>query len=147
MLHEGYEIFYETLWRRCHGEASGQLVCHDADRFAAAALMPPDIFATYAQGSGLDVVALHKVFRCAYSTAATRLAEVLDRQPLMAVLYQREEQGDPADWPAPTRLGDLRVRVMRRTAGMRQPRSRLVNGWRGGIPRKGKPLSAGSVAE
>ena len=109
--------------------------------------MPPDIFAAYAQASGLDVVALHRVFRCAYSTAAIRLAEVLDRQPLLAVLYEREEQGDPADWPAPTRLGDLRVRVMRRTAGMGQPRSRLLGGWRGGSPRRDKPLSAGSVAE
>ena len=147
VLHEGYEIFYETLWRRCHGQASGQNVCPEADRFAASVLMPPDVFAAYAQASGLDVVALHNVFRCAYSTAAIRLAEVLSRQPLLAVLYEREERGDPADWPAPTRLGDLRVRVMKRTAGFGAPRSPLLNGWRDGIPRKGKPLSPGTVAE
>ena len=30
---------------------------------------------------------------------------------------------------------------------MAPPRSLLLNGWRGGIPRKGKPPSAGSLAE
>ena len=147
VLHEGYEIFYETLWRRRHGQASGRRVCAEADRFAAAVLMPPETFAAYALASGLDVVALHKVFRCAYSTAAIRLAEVLGRQPLLAVLYERKEPGDPADWPAPTRLADLRVRVIKRTAGFGAPRSRLLGGWRGGSPRRGKPLSPGSVAE
>ena len=147
VLHEGYEIVYETLWHRCHSQALGQKVCSEADRFAAAALMPPETFAAYAQASGLDVVELHNVFRCAYSSVTIRLFEVLGRQPLLTVLYEREEQGDPVDWPAPTRLGDLRVKVMKRTAGMGQPRSPLLNGWRGGIPRKGKPLSAGTVAE
>ena len=107
----------------------------------------PETFSAYAQASGLDVVELHNVFRCAYSSVTIRLFEVLGRQPLLTVLYEREEQGDPVDWPAPTRLGDLRVKVMKRTAGMGQPRSPLLNGWRGGIPRKGKRLSAGTVAE
>ena len=143
VLHEGYEIVYETVWHRCHNGEKAPNVCPEADRFAAAVLMPPDIFAAYARASGLDVVALHRVFRCAYSTAAIRLAEVLGRQPLLAILYERKEPGDPADWPAPTRLADLRVRVIKRTAGFGAPRSRLL----GGSPRKGKPLSAGSVAE
>ena len=147
VLHEGYEIVHETLWRRCHGVASGLRVCAEADRFAAAALMPPDIFAAYAQVSGLDVAELQRVFRCSYASVTIRVGEVMTRQPLLAVLYEREGQGDPADWPAPTRLGDLRVRVVKRTAGLGAPRSRLLNGWRGGSPRKGKALSAGSVAE
>ena len=147
VLHEGYEIFHETLWHRCHNEALGQKVCSEADRFAAAALMPPETFAAYAQASGLDVVALHRVFRCSYSAVAIRLGEVLGGQPLAVVLYERKEPGDPADWPVPTRLGDLRVKVVKRTTGFGAPRSRLLNGWRGGGPRKGKPLSAGSLAE
>ena len=65
VLHEGYEIFHETLWHRCHNEASGQKVCSEADRFAAAVLMPPETFAAYAQASGLDVAALKNVFNCA----------------------------------------------------------------------------------
>ena len=147
VLHEGYEIFHETLWHRCHNEALGQKVCSEADRFAAAVLMPPETFAAYAQASGLDVVELHRVFRCSYSAVAIRLGEVLGGQPLAVVLYEREDDGDPADWPAPTRLGDLRVKVVKRTTGFGAPRSRLLNGWRGGGPRKGKPLSAGSLAE
>ena len=147
VLHEGYEIFHETLWHRCHSQALGQKVCSEADRFAAAVLMPPETFAAYAQASGLDVAALKNVFNCAYSAVAIRLGEVLGGQPLAVVLYERKEPGDPADWPVPTRLGDLRIKVVKRTTGFGAPRSRLLNGWRGGGPRKGKPLSASSLAE
>ena len=117
LLHEGYEIVYETLWDRCHNEAPEQKVCSEADRFAAAVLMPPGTFAAYAQASGLDVVELHRVFRCSYSAAALRLWEVLCAQPLAVVLYERDDDGDPATWERPTKLGDLRATVVRRTAG------------------------------
>ena len=147
LLHEGYEIVYETLWDRCHNEAPEQKVCSEADRFAAAALMPPETFAAYARASGLDVVELHRVFRCSYSAAALRLGEVLCAQPLAVVLYEREDDGDPATWERPTKLGDLRATVVRRTAGFPPLRSRLLTGWRNGSPRSGKPLSAGSLAE
>ena len=112
LLHEGYEIVYETLWDRCHNEAPEQKVCSEADRFAAAALMPPETFAAYARASGLDVVELHRVFRCSYSAAALRLGEVLCAQPLAVVLYEREDDGDPATWERPTKLGDLRATVV-----------------------------------
>ena len=147
VLHEGYEIVYEALWLRCHGETSTKKVCPEADRFAAAVLMPPETFAAYALASGLDVVALKKVFRCSYSAVAIRLGEVMNRQPLLAVLYERNGQGDPACWSSPTRLADLRVTVIKRTTDFGTHGSRLLNGWRGGIPRKGKTLSAGSLAE
>ena len=147
VLHEGYEIVYETVWHRCRDGEKAPKVCPEADRFAAAVLMPPDIFAAYARASGLDVAALHRVFRCSYASAAIRMGEVMARQPLLTVLYEREDRGDPAEWPSPTRLGDLRATVVKRTADFAPGRSRLVNGWRGGSPRKGKPLSAGSVAE
>ena len=103
LLHEGYEIVYETLWDRCQNEAPERKVCSEADRFAAAVLMPPETFAAYARASGLDVVALHRVFGCSYSAAALRLGEVLCAQPLAVILYERKEQGDPAPWLAPTR--------------------------------------------
>ena len=147
VLHEGYEIVYETLWHRCHDEAPEQKVCADADRFAAAVLMPADIFAAYARASGFDLVALHNVFRCSYPAVALRLGEVLHGQSLAVILYERREQGDPASWPAPTRQRDLRVTVAKQTAGFGLSPSPLLNGWRGGKPHKGKPLSAGSVAE
>ena len=147
LLHEGYEIVYETLWDRCHNEAPEQKVCSEADRFAAAVLMPPETFAAYAQASGLDVVKLHRVFRCSYSAAALRLGEVLCAQPLAVILYEREDDGAPATWERPTKLGDLRVTVGRRTAGFPPLRSRLLTGWRNGSPRSGKPLSSGSLAE
>ena len=134
LLHEGCEIVYETLWDRCHNEAPERKVCSEADRFAAAALMPPETFAAYARASGLDVVELHRVFRCSYSAAALRLGEVLCAQPLAVVLYEREDDGDPATWERPTKLGDLRATVVRRTAGFPPLRSRLLTGWRNGSP-------------
>ena len=73
-----------------------------------------------------------------------RLAEVVRDRPLMVVLYEREERGDPAGWTEPA---VLRATVVKRTAGFAAPRSRLLNGQRGGIPRKDKRLSPGSLAE
>ena len=58
LFHEAYEIVHETLGKRGHEQPLKRKVCLDADRFAAAVLMPADIFDAYARASGLDVVAL-----------------------------------------------------------------------------------------
>ena len=63
--------------------------------------MPADIFDAYARASGLDVVALHGVFRCSYASAVIRLGEVMDCQPLFVAPYARDEAGNPAHWPEP----------------------------------------------
>ena len=147
VLHETYEIIYEQVWDRYYDTQPTRVICPEAERFAAATLMPREVFASYAQASGLDVVALQSLFRCSYSAVALRLSEVMPRQPLLLTLYERKGQEAPAHWPTPTRLGDLRVTVTKRAAGMATTRSLLLNGWRGGAPRRGKPLSAGSLAE
>ncbi len=147
VLHEAYEIIYEQVWDRHDDAPPTRMICPEAERFAVATLMPREVFAAYAQASGLDVVALQNLFGCAYSAVALRLSEVMPRQPLLLTLYERKGQGDPARWPTPTRLEDLRVTVMKRTAGMTTTRSPLLNGWRGGAPRRGRALSAGSLAE
>ena len=149
VLHELYEI---TLERLAEIHSPGMpvqsrphpVICQQAERFAAAALMQPDIFLPYAQASGLDVVTLHDVFGCAYSSAALRLAEVVRDPPLLVVLYEREDRGDPEGWTDPA---VLRARVVKRTAGFGPRRSRLLNGRRGGMPRKDKALPSGSLAE
>ena len=149
VLHEMYEI---TLERMDDIHSPGMpvpsvpnpVICQQAERFAAAALMQPDIFLSYARASGLDVATLHEVFGCAYSSAALRLAEVVRSVPLMVVLYEREERGDPAGWTGPI---VLRARVVKRTAGFGPLRSRLLNGRQGGMPRKEKAMPAGSLAE
>ncbi len=147
VLHETYEIIYEQVWDRQYDCQPTREICPEAERFGAATLMPPEVFACYAEVGGLDVVALQNLFRCAYSAVSLRMSEVMLRPPLMLTLYERRGQDDPARWPTPTRLEDLRVTVMKRTAGMATPRSLLLNGWRGGTPRKGRALSAGSLAE
>ena len=149
VLHELYEI---TLERMAEIHSPGMhvpsgpnpVICQQAERFAAAALMQPDIFLPYAQASGLDVAVLHDVFVCAYSSAGLRLAEVVRDPPLLVVLYEREERGDPAVWTGPALL---RCRVVKRKAGFGPRRCRVICGRRGGMPRRDKALPAGSLAE
>ena len=62
VLHELYEIIVENMAEMHTHDAPDRSVCPQADRFAAAALMQPDIFLTYAQASGLDVAVLHDQF-------------------------------------------------------------------------------------
>ena len=152
VLHELFEITLENM-SEIHSPGmpspSGPdpRVCRQAERFAAAALMQPDIFAACAQASGLDVAALHDLFGCSYVSVSLRLAEVVRDPPMMAVLYEHRERGDPAEWPAPTKLGDLTARVVKRTAGFAPTGSPLLCGARRGIPYKGRSLPSGSLAE
>ncbi len=149
ILHEMYEIVVENICEMqspgmCGHNGPDPRICPQAERFAAAALMQPDIFVPYAQASGLDVATLHDVFGCAYSSAAIRLSEVVRDPPLLVVLYEREERGDPEGW---TEEAFLRARVVKRTAGFGPRRSRLLNGRRGGMPRRDSALPSGSLAE
>ena len=96
VLHETFEIINETLWDIHSGDTPDRKVCREADRFAAAVLMQPEAFASMAEASGFDVLALQRQYRCSYASVTIRLAEVIREQPLMAVLYEREEKGDPA---------------------------------------------------
>ena len=98
VLHETGEIVHEQVWDRRHDSKPPREICTESDRFAAAVMMPPDIFAAYAVAAGLDVLALQGVFRCAYSSVTRRLGEVMRRQPLAAVLYERKGD-EPAAWP------------------------------------------------
>ena len=144
VLHELYEIIVEHMTEMHTLDAPDRSVCPQADRFAAAVLMQPDIFLPYAQASGLDVAVLHDQFGCSYASVALRMAEVLRDQPLMVVLYEREERGDPAGWTEPP---VLTAKVVKRTAGFRPRQSRLLGGWRGGMPNLRRPVPAGSLAE
>ena len=147
VLHEAYEIIHETLCAIHSEDPPERSVCREADRFAAAVLMPPETFAAYALASGLDLVVLQEVFQCAYASVAMRLAEVMRRQPLVALLYERKDKGDPAGWPDPVNPESFRATVVKRTAGFGPPSSPLLCGWRSGVPRPGKALSSGSLAE
>ncbi len=144
VLHEAYEIIHETMCDLHSGGPPCRTVCREADRFAAAVLMQPDVFLPYARASGLDVTTLHDQFGCAYSSVALRMAELVRDTPLLVVLYEREERGDPEGWTEPP---TLRAGVVKRTAGFGARRSPLLNGRRGGMPHKSKALPAGSLAE
>lgn len=72
------------------------------------------------------------------------MAELVRDVPLLVVLYEREERGDPEGWTEPP---TLRAGVVKRTAGFGARRSPLLNGRRGGTPQKRRALPAGSLAE
>ena len=119
VLHETYEILHEQVWRRSYGSPLEGKVCPEADRFAAAVMMPPDTFEAYALASGLDAVELQRVFRCAYYSVTRRLGEVMRRQPLLAVLYERK--GDrPEAWPEPADPGEFRATAVIQTPGYKR---------------------------
>ena len=71
----------------------------------------------------------------------------MDRQPMFVALYERDEAGDPADWPERTEPHPLRTKVVKRTAGFAPPASPLLCGCRGGITHRNSPLRSGSLAE
>ena len=72
VLHEAYEIIHETLCALHSDDPPERSVCREADRFAAAVLMPPETFAAYALASGLDVVVLQGAFQRSYASVAMR---------------------------------------------------------------------------
>ena len=143
VVHETYEIIHETLCDMYSGSPPERAVCRQAERFAAAVLMQPKAFEPLALEWGLDVLKLQRAFRCSYAAVTIRLAEVLRKPPLMAVLYTRKDRSDPAGW---TGSSDLRATVVRRTQGFETP-ALLIFGHGGGAPRRGKPIPDGSLAE
>ena len=147
VLHEAYEIIHETLCALHSDDPPERSVCREADRFAAAVLMPPETFTAYALASGLDVVALQGVFQCSYASVAMRMAEVMRQQPLSVLLYERKDRGDPSGWPAQVNCESLKATVVKRTPGFGPPGSPLLCGWGGGIPRPGKAVPSDSLAE
>ena len=141
VLHETYEIIYETLCDMESGSPPDRKVCAQAERFAAAVLMQPRAFEPLALEWGLDVLKLQQAFRCSYAAVSIRLAEVLRVPPLMVVLYAKEEGRDPGN------QSDLRAKVALRTRGFGTPSDFPIRGDRGGIPRWGKPIPTGSLAD
>lgn len=150
VLHEFYEIVRERL-KDLHPSVwkpQGKGMCREADRFAAAVLMQPAVFSAFAERSGLDVVALQRVYGRAYSTVALRLAEVMQHQPLLAVLYERKEGGEPHQWSETCPPERFKASVVVRTPGFRlRTTRRPLSCLRAMLPRRGSAPAPGSVAE
>ena len=146
LMHETYEIIYETLYGSYEDPATARRVCREANRFAAAVLMPAAKFEEFAVATGLDILSLQRRFQCSYASVALRLGEVMSRRPLLAVLYERRENGDPWTWcPAPE-ASDFRASVVVRTPGVEARDSRMLCGARGRMPRRGNSPHLGSMA-
>ena len=111
VVHETYEIIYETLCDMDSGSPPDRIVCTQAERFAAAVLMQPRAFEPLALEWGLDVLKLQRAFLCSYASVTIRLAEVLRQPPFMAVLYAREA--------CPARATPQAGRRLRSTCGRR----------------------------
>ncbi len=150
VFHETYEILRKRL-RDLYPEMrapEGKSMCRQADRFAAATLMQPHVFSLFAETCGFDVVTLQRTYRRAYSSLTLRLVEVMGHQPLLAVLYERKEVGDPHDWAESPAPEVFRATVVARTPGFRlSTRKRPLSSLRGLLPRRGSPPVRGSAAE
>jgi len=146
VLHETCEIIHEQVWDRHSDSKPSREICPEADRFAAAVMMPPETFAACAQASGLEVLALQRLFRCAYLSVTRRLGEVMRHQPLLAVLYERRGRNRET-WPERPSPGELRATAVVRTPGFGARSSPLISGSRGRLPLPGRPPSPGSLAE
>ena len=148
VLHETYEIIRERL-SDLHpriGLPRDRELCRQADRFAAATLMQPGVFSPLAEAAGLDVVALHRMYGGrAYSSLTLRLAEVMGERSLLAVLYERKEDGDPHLWSDGAAPEAFRAKVVAWTPGFR------LTARTGSpsclLPRRGCPPTPGSVTE
>ena len=150
VLHETYEILRERLHDLYPRVAlpQGKQLCRQADRFAASVLMQPQMFSLFAESTGLDVVALHEVYRRAYSSLALRLVEVMPHQPLLSLLYERKEEGEPSSWAEKPSTDLFRASVVARTPGFRlRVQKRPLSCLRGLLPRRGGPPAQGSVVE
>ena len=150
VLHETYEILRERLHDLYPRVPlpRGERKCWQADAFAAAVLMQPEFFSLFAETTGFDVVALHGVYGRAYSSLALRLAEVMRHQPLMSVLYEREEEGKPQQWRITHTPSQFTAKVVARTPGFRlRLQRRPLSCLRGLLPRRGDPPVPGSVTE
>ena len=132
------EIIRETLSRLYGRPQPEWKICWEGDRFSAAVLMQPKVFLVMARASGLDVLVLQRMYRCSYASVAIRLDEGVRHPPLMVVLYENTERGDPAGWK---RTPSLMATVVRRTRGMGNPASFTICGVRDGVPRRGSPPS------
>ena len=149
MGHEIYEIILENmglenLGARDSGGEPDPVVCLQAERFAVAVLMQPDIFAPCAQDCGLDVVALHDRFGSSYASAALRLAEVV-RVPPLLVSCTSARNG------ATRQAGPSRPRCGPRWSGGRPASGRGVPGsWAAGgaaSSARDRAIPPGSLAE
>ena len=142
VLHETYEIILDALISlRGIPVSPRRSICREADRFAAAVLMQPEPFAAYAAATGFDVVALQRRYRRSYASVTLRLAEVMRRQPLFAVLYEAPRNAQ-AQSPAA-----LCATVVARTPGFGSRRSPFLTGPQSILPWRGAPPPAGSAAE
>jgi len=137
MMHELYEIIAERCEKWCSGFQALPVpqICSLANRFAAAALMQPDVFLRALFESGFDTVQLHHRFWKAYSSVAIRAVDILnernkeliveERIDLLVAIYERMEDGKPDEWGfcAPEKF---QIRYSPRTKGIKL-------GTRGGI--------------
>ena len=142
VLHETYEIILETL----SGSLPSGDVCREANRFAASILLQPREFSLFARASGFDVLALQKEYQCSYAAVTLRLGEVMRDQPMMAILYERDEYGNPQEWSDDAGPQDFRAKVASRTTGFTTKSSPLLFGQQGGCPALGSSLPLGSLS-
>lgn len=128
--HETYEILQEKFADQCpdYGPPGRPALCRKADRFAAAALMEPQIFQLFAESAGLDILALKQLYGKSYAAIALRLTEVMRCQPLLLAIYDIKDRDRWEPDRVPVGPESFAVSLVTRTPGFPAGRG-------GGAPR------------
>lgn len=136
VVHECYEAIQETFEEmvpgyRARRNQSNVCMSPEADRFAAAVLMQPEVFTAAIMQTGLDICSLRRRFRNrSYASVAIRTREIF-RPPFIAedidfmiAIYDRDGNGHPRQLELYCCPDDFRVGCVVKTPGIRLSKSK-----------------------
>ncbi|MDD3974710.1 MAG: ImmA/IrrE family metallo-endopeptidase [Methanothrix soehngenii] len=100
IFHELFEVIYKSL-KMINPEIvlpGKQSICRSADRFAAAALIPPDYFIREAVDTGFDLVKLGCALELSHQCLLIAIGEHFNNIPLVGALYELNANGNGHHW-------------------------------------------------
>ena len=136
VVHECYEAIQETFedlvpGYRARRNPSNLCMNPEADRFAAAVLMQPEVFTAAVMQTGLDICLLRRYFRNrSYASVAIRTRELFhppyipEDVDFMIAIYDREGNADPQQLGSRCCPEDFHVSCVVKTPGIRLSNSK-----------------------
>ena len=95
IFHELFEIVDKTftMINDEHVPLNKPQLCRNADRFAGAALLPPEFFARHIRDTGYDVVELAERLELSHQCLLIGFAEHLNDMPMVGAIYESFPRG------------------------------------------------------
>lgn len=141
LLHEAYEIVDKTFKDMLAGYSGIRepLLSRNADRFAAAVLMPPEFISGKMSESGSDPVLLGEELELSHQALLVAFAERLQDIPFVGALWDRDHAGSGS----PPVLEDFKAAFVTRSVPAHHARMLCASQ---PVPKKGSNVSVGSLA-